>query len=186
MSSSSPPPNHPTLTLLVEPEGVGDPEKHSVDVVVVHGLNGDYKKTWADGQEPPWISTALSKAVPKIKGFRQYPSVFDENVPIIFIGHCLGGVLIQELIWVANHDMDYLRIAARTRLLVLFGTPEVSGKEWDDVILKITLATTESEDCIPQRRDEYEILAICEGKPVPNLGYIGTKIFPGSSAPRKD
>ena len=81
-------------------------------MVVVHGLNGDYKKTWADGQEPPWISTALSKAVPKarvmsfdysataepgtgivdpeglrrvayellsqIKGFRQYPSVFDE------------------------------------------------------------------------------------------------------------
>lgn len=80
---------------------------------------------------------------------------------------------------------------------MLFGTPEVSGKEWDDVVLKITLATTESEDCIPQRRDEvrkaltnvspslittterfrtfgdqYEILAICEGKPVPNLGYI--------------
>jgi len=36
-------------------------------VVVVHGLNGDYKKTWADGQEPPWISTALPKAVPKAR-----------------------------------------------------------------------------------------------------------------------
>ncbi|RPA91644.1 hypothetical protein L873DRAFT_1713186, partial [Choiromyces venosus 120613-1] len=96
-------------------------------VVVVHGLNGDFKKTWADGQEPPWISTALSKAVPKarimsfdynattdsetrivgpeglrrvayellsqIRGLRLYPN----NVPIIFIGHCLGGVLIQEV-----------------------------------------------------------------------------------------
>lgn len=80
---------------------------------------------------------------------------------------------------------------------MLFGTPEVSGKEWDDVVLKISLATTESEDSIPQRcdgmrkalanvspslittterfrtfGDQYEVLAICEGKAVPNLGYI--------------
>ncbi|RPA91643.1 hypothetical protein L873DRAFT_293949 [Choiromyces venosus 120613-1] len=103
--------------------------------------------------------------------------------------------------------MEYLRIAARTRLLVLFGTPEVSGEEWEDVVLNITLATTESEESIPQRRDsvkkalknaspsrittterfrtfgeQYEVLAIYGGKPVPNLGYIGTEFFPGLSA----
>ncbi|KAI5840345.1 hypothetical protein BZA05DRAFT_267123, partial [Tricharina praecox] len=77
-----------------------------------------------------------------------------ENTPLVFVGHNLGGVLIKELLWVANHEKDYLRIAANTKLLIFFGAPHCPEDHdvWLDLVFGITLASTEAEPFISSRR----------------------------------
>lgn len=71
------------------------------------------------------------------------------TVPLIFICHSLGGLVVKELLCIANQDHEgpYFPIAMRTENLIFFGTPHQadSGSSWDDLLFDIALASTEGD-----------------------------------------
>ncbi|CAN9235268.1 unnamed protein product [Alternaria alternata] len=93
----------------------------TVDIVAVHGLNGEPFKTWSDGDHF-WLQDFLPKAIPssRIFTFGYTADVFSRNDmdildcarsllagldshrtdgvelrPLVFIGHSLGGIVIK-------------------------------------------------------------------------------------------
>ncbi|KAA8909382.1 hypothetical protein FN846DRAFT_615316 [Sphaerosporella brunnea] len=84
-----------------------------------------------------------------------------ETSPIVFMGHNLGGVIIKELLWVANNMEIYFPVAASTKLLVFFGTPhfleEPKDCSWMDLMFALTLAS----NC-PAREDRQIFTALIQ------------------------
>ncbi|KIW33370.1 uncharacterized protein PV07_00227 [Cladophialophora immunda] len=129
--------------------------EHSYDlsVVAVHGLGGDFYRTWAsrDSQKQTlWLSQLLPEDLPGARiysfGYDSAPT-FSRSVtgirdaandllqslmsltkkwpakPIIFICHSLGGIVVKQAMIMA-HEFDYFADVLRaTRLIVFMGTP---------------------------------------------------------------
>ncbi|KIW92815.1 uncharacterized protein Z519_06664 [Cladophialophora bantiana CBS 173.52] len=126
---------------------------YELSVVAVHGLGGDFYRTWAsrDSQKPTlWLSQLLPKELPGARiysfGYESAPT-FSRSVtgisdaandllhglkslteqwpakPIIFICHSLGGIIVKQAMIMA-HEFDYFADVLRaTRLIVFMGTP---------------------------------------------------------------
>ncbi|KAF8249829.1 hypothetical protein K440DRAFT_188013 [Wilcoxina mikolae CBS 423.85] len=67
------------------------------------------------------------------------------NLPLIFLCHSLGGLIVKELMCIANDDSFYFSIAARTEHLIFFGTPHqnTDSSSWETLLFDIALACTE-------------------------------------------
>jgi tetratricopeptide (TPR) repeat protein/pimeloyl-ACP methyl ester carboxylesterase len=122
------------------------------DVVFLHGVNGDYRKTWTDDQTNAFLPELLGKDQPDIGiwslDYEASPSRWfggstmpltdrATNVlhqlevndigtkPVIFITHSMGGLVVK---WTLRHARDYgnpnwTQIIDSTRGIVFFGTP---------------------------------------------------------------
>ncbi|KAK0716523.1 hypothetical protein B0T21DRAFT_454319 [Apiosordaria backusii] len=56
--------------------------------------------------------------------------------PILFIAHCLGGIIVKQALHTAHYERDYSRIAKETAGIFFFGTPHLSSSKdkWDHLV----------------------------------------------------
>ncbi|MCY3884201.1 MAG: alpha/beta hydrolase [Gammaproteobacteria bacterium] len=127
-------------------------ESSVVDVVFVHGLKGQARKTWSnegdDGFWPAWLVSDLEKVSVYTL---DYPiSVFEKRAkkemdlyeraanvleilsgfgigkrPIVFVAHSLGGLLVKQILRKATEsdDEDWCQVAASTQMVFFIATP---------------------------------------------------------------
>jgi hypothetical protein len=43
--------------------------------------------------------------------------------PLVFVGHCLGGLVVKQAICFANSEAEFASIASATKAIIFFGTP---------------------------------------------------------------
>lgn len=125
-----------------------------LDIVFIHGLNGDFRDTWAsneyDGFWPEWIAAdnpnyfvwSYSYPASPSSWSGHTTSIFDRahsfhsdllaedcgHVPIVFIAHSLGGLIVKQLLrnamdLYAEDDRYSDPIVKHTAGVVFFGTP---------------------------------------------------------------
>ncbi|KAN0086965.1 hypothetical protein V8E54_000653 [Elaphomyces granulatus] len=124
-----------------------------VDLVAVHGLNGDAKQTWTHGKTNAlWLQDFLPQDVKNIRvmsfGYNASAALgnttatiadhakdllgcmvdkreeADEKTrPIIFVGHSVGGVVIKQALFQAKIEPQYQTISEATVGIIFLGTP---------------------------------------------------------------
>ncbi|CAO2658177.1 Nn.00g074370.m01.CDS01 [Neocucurbitaria sp. VM-36] len=132
-----------------------------VDIVAIHGLNGDAYSTWEHENGTLWLRDLLPSALPGSRVFTYgYPSqlffsrsvaslrdysqrllsslidvcIGDAQRPIIFVCHSLGGIVCKQAIVLAHEeDHRYGRILAATSSIVFFGTPHRGAQGIADI-----------------------------------------------------
>ncbi|KAE8451761.1 hypothetical protein EG329_003218 [Mollisiaceae sp. DMI_Dod_QoI] len=197
-------------------------------VITVHGLHRTYSDTWleeqSDGSPTSWLDELPRFSVGiRVLTYASTLNFSDQNIldkctlhraatafleaiskkveakkSLVFLCHNVGGVLVKEMLWIANHNKKYIDIACATRLLVFFGTPDVCS-DWDDVLTRIVLATTDSSTTEGAKsrqaeirevvrkgaatlkatslrfqmiNNQYDIMAISEGLPTAGIGIV--------------
>ncbi|KAI0867936.1 hypothetical protein GGS24DRAFT_483831 [Hypoxylon argillaceum] len=149
------------LRVIYDPEieGKGVAE---VDLVLVHGFGGDYIDTWTSKQGdssvfwPKDLLLAEKKqprtrilsfgydagqmVVASIRSYAQSMLSFlndqregIESRPVVFLGHCLGGLIVKQAMRFAENDSSFNSIISATRSIMFFGTPHGGGdkKDWE-------------------------------------------------------
>lgn len=126
------------------------------DVIFVHGLTGDAKKTWSTESNgefwPCWIKDELEHlniytlgypaslfakwAKKEMDMFERAGNVLEHMTaieigtrPVIFVTHSLGGILAKILLRKAfsSEEEDYKKIASLTRLVIFLATPHTGA-----------------------------------------------------------
>jgi len=128
--------------------------KHiQVDLVAVHGLDGDAKQTWTHRETNAlWLQDFLPQDVQNIRvmsfGYNASAAfgnttatIIDHakdlltclvdkreeedetNRPIIFVGHSLGGIVIKQALFQAKIEPQYQAISEATVGIIFLGTP---------------------------------------------------------------
>ncbi|KAH6636028.1 hypothetical protein F5144DRAFT_508141, partial [Chaetomium tenue] len=128
----------------------------TVDLVLVHGLDGDATESWTwrdKDSEVFWPRELLPEERPRTRvlSFSYNAKSFHNNTdatirdsarsllallnvrrrkiadpasrPLIFVGHCLGGLVIKQALCFAHSEAEYGTIAAATKGIIFFGTP---------------------------------------------------------------
>ncbi|TLD25152.1 hypothetical protein PspLS_05891 [Pyricularia sp. CBS 133598] len=104
------------------------------DIVAVHGLNGDARKTWTDPESGSfWLEDFLPE---RAKTARIMTFGYDSKVafskskggasrrPLIFVAHSLGGIVVKKaLIMAYMEHVNYGDIVDSTIGIVFMGTP---------------------------------------------------------------
>ncbi|KAM0796954.1 hypothetical protein BDR22DRAFT_892704 [Usnea florida] len=141
------------LEILYPKPGDAEPDPFVVDIVAVHGLNGDPTDTWKPSSSKDfWLRDFLPFDV---KGARVMTygynadvvfgnttadvwdhaksllgSLIDEREseeeskrPLIFICHSLGGIIVKQALVWAHREPRYRAIKDHTLGIVFFGTP---------------------------------------------------------------
>ncbi|KAI0423013.1 hypothetical protein F5X98DRAFT_323549 [Xylaria grammica] len=151
------PVNELQLSVVYDPEeeGRGIAE---VDLVLVHGFGGDFMGTWTykeAGHNVFWPRDLLLLKQPRtrilsfgydagetttatIRDNARTMLVYldcqrdDESRPIIFLGQCLGGLIVRQAMCFAKRESVYNSIASATQSIMFFGTPHGGGdkKGW--------------------------------------------------------
>lgn len=126
-------------------------ESFGVDIIAIHGLNGDPYKTWTDSETQRfWLGDLLPDDIPGARIFTYgYPShllcstsrarisdfaetllahlesrrVANEQRPIIFVAHSLGGIVCKRALIMAKENPAYHDIVSNTIGILFFGTP---------------------------------------------------------------
>ena len=126
-------------------------ESFGVDIIAIHGLNGDPYKTWTDHEtQCLWLRDLLPDDIPGARIFTYgYPShvlcststagvsdyagvllthiesrrVANEQRPIIFVAHSLGGIVCKRALIMAKENPTHQNIIANTVGILFFGTP---------------------------------------------------------------
>ncbi|KAK4199523.1 hypothetical protein QBC40DRAFT_176104, partial [Triangularia verruculosa] len=149
--------------VLHEPTGAqAKSNTPAVDVVLVHGLDGDPIKTWTEPDSGVlWPKTLLPEKFPgaRVMSFGYNADMYlnrskagiranaeallaslngrrrgDPNRPIVFVAHCLGGLIVKQLLSFANHDPErHGVIGTSTRGILFLGTPNnaVDKEQWE-------------------------------------------------------
>ncbi|KAI1127148.1 hypothetical protein F5Y10DRAFT_243265 [Nemania abortiva] len=156
------------LGLKVIYDPVKDTKNYSsdVDLVLVHGFGGDPFETWTyqeDGTSVFWPEDLLIEETPQTRilsfgyevGERIVGTIRDyartlivylnsqrgddaKTRPIVFLGHCLGGLIIKQALRFAAKETRYNSIAVATKSIMFFGTPHNGGdkKGWLEIAKK--------------------------------------------------
>lgn len=126
-------------------------EFFGVDIIAIHGLNGDPYKTWTDSETPCfWLGDLLPDEIPGARIFTYgYDShllcsksrarisdfaetllahlesrrVANEKRPMIFVAHSLGGIVCKRALIMAKENPAYHDIVSNTIGILFFGTP---------------------------------------------------------------
>ncbi|KAI1173092.1 hypothetical protein F4777DRAFT_467482 [Nemania sp. FL0916] len=132
-----------------------------IDLVLVHGFGGDFMETWtskegdskvfwptdlllANRQQPPTriLSFGYDAGELVVASIRSYArsllAFLDdlregiENRPVIFLGHCLGGLIVKQAMRFAENEKVFQSIILATKEIMFFGTPHGGGdkQEW--------------------------------------------------------
>ncbi|CZR53779.1 uncharacterized protein PAC_03660 [Phialocephala subalpina] len=144
-----------SITVLSE-ESRSDPgarPKFSLDIIAVHGLNGDPLRTWTEPKSQKlWLRDFLPLDLPGSRvmsfgynatpafenttaGIREHARTLlttlieireesnDDNRPLVFIGHSLGGLVIKQALILAQDETFYMSIYNNLQGVIFFGTP---------------------------------------------------------------
>ncbi|RDL41952.1 Uncharacterized protein BP5553_01931 [Venustampulla echinocandica] len=143
------------LTVLYPPDGVGVSVALTltVDIVFVHGLNGDATGSWTNPDTKAfWPKDFLPSDIPDARvmtfGYNAdaafgnttadivdhakdlLSSLIDKREeehenqrPIIFIAHSLGGIVVKQALVSARIESQYSPICEHTTGIIFFGTP---------------------------------------------------------------
>ncbi|KAI0970859.1 Alpha/Beta hydrolase protein [Xylaria arbuscula] len=152
------------LHVLATPK---DNETHKLDIVAVHGLNGHWLDTWTNkpGSSNTWLADLLPLKLPgcRVMSYEYDASVksmavgtvrdvarnmFGEfkdkrdgvDIPIVFIAHSLGGIVIKEALVLAEQGQaDFPNMTKHTKGIVFFGTPHrgADAANWAMLVIKI-------------------------------------------------
>lgn len=123
----------------------------SIDIIFVHGLTGDPKKTWSSSADefwPEWLKTDLPYASIYTLGYpaslfekwaKKEMDLFERSThvlemfaangigkkPIAFIAHSLGGILVKMILRKAcdAEDEDWKSVGDKTQLVHFMSTP---------------------------------------------------------------
>ncbi|KAL7267085.1 hypothetical protein RUND412_010342 [Rhizina undulata] len=124
----------------------------NVDIVAMHGLNGDPYKTWTAQNGNFWLASFLPKEIPHARIFTygyaskahfsdssQKVEDFAKNLlhrlsqkrmhenekrrPIIFICHSLGGIVIKKALILAYAAKEYADLRNSVYGIIFMGTP---------------------------------------------------------------
>ncbi|KAH8769122.1 hypothetical protein F5883DRAFT_714206 [Diaporthe sp. PMI_573] len=128
-------------------------ESSNLDIVLVHGLNGDSYTTWTE-DTVFWPHDLLPNVLPKarIMTFGYNANLFVEtgcgdihdfaetlisevlmersgceSRPLVFIGHSMGGLVIKRALVIAKTKPRFEVVLESTRLLVFMGTPHAGS-----------------------------------------------------------
>ncbi|GAP92934.1 putative ankyrin repeat domain protein [Rosellinia necatrix] len=167
--------NQPSECLRIIRTPPGDGGSTFVNVIALHGLHSTFAKTWHDkgndGALSPWLArlpfAARIFAYDNPMSFSSKHGLLDQSAlaasatallveisekieveaerPLVFLCDNMAGVLVKELLWIANHDSRYLKFSLATRAVVFFNTPEILHRLQDD-ILRLALVSTDSGD----------------------------------------
>ena len=126
------------------------------DVVFIHGLTGDSRKTWSNGKPdgfwPEWLQrdvkqvSVYSLSYParilkkpfngEMDIHEQAANVLEQLAgfgigerPIVFVSHSLGGILVKTILRKSSdtNDQDWGVIADATRLVFFIATPHLGS-----------------------------------------------------------
>ncbi|KAI0532178.1 hypothetical protein GGR58DRAFT_507688 [Xylaria digitata] len=149
------PVNELQLSVIYDPEEEGQGVAE-VDLVLVHGFGGDFMGTWTSAEGNVfWPRDLLLQKQPRtrilsfgydagetttatIRDNARTMLVYlecqrdDESRPIVFLGQCLGGLIIRQAMCFAKRERTYRSIASATKSIMFFGTPHGGGdrKGW--------------------------------------------------------
>ncbi|KAI5926193.1 ankyrin repeat-containing domain protein [Camillea tinctor] len=169
--------------------GTGDDDKvPSIDIIAVHGLNGESYRPWISGpvasqngsqdesqDESTGLLDELGSLVDRacVMTFAHKLSTWDrngilsedtieqtardllhslaekrekyqsQNVPIAFIGHSFGGIIVKKALVMAKTNNDWIDIAESCNKLIFFSTPHRSSNSlsWEDLLQNILVAS---------------------------------------------
>ncbi|KAE8441039.1 hypothetical protein EG329_006076 [Mollisiaceae sp. DMI_Dod_QoI] len=154
-----------------------------LDIVLVHGINGHYINTWKAADCTIWPVELLSEQLPEIRvmsyGYRgtyndtisvatsfdhgqsllsllidKRKAAHEEVRPIIFVGHSLGGIIIKQMLLIANANSDsraqnvILSTYGVVRILVIFfSTPHngINSDKWGQFV-QIIIKNTKPDE----------------------------------------
>ncbi|KAI9764687.1 MAG: hypothetical protein M1839_005787 [Geoglossum umbratile] len=131
---------------------VGRREPSKVDIVAVHGLNGDATRSWtsrisgaywivdflpldipgarvmtfeydADAAFGNSAAGVLNHAKELLSGLADKREEAELQRPIIFIAHSFGGIVVKQALVQASVETRYKNICERTVGIIFFGTP---------------------------------------------------------------
>ncbi|KAK3346993.1 hypothetical protein B0T25DRAFT_584069 [Lasiosphaeria hispida] len=144
------------------PPGINAPKCSTVNVILVHGLDGHYEDTWRVGSQDgtlwPSDKNFLPSYLPDARVFSwSYNASInglgkmsdhalslltslcdrfeDEDTPtrpLLFVCHSSGGVLVKLALWLAFNDMERYEAVARSICGVVFFSTPHSGLKPDD------------------------------------------------------
>ncbi|KAK4171598.1 hypothetical protein QBC36DRAFT_391019 [Triangularia setosa] len=131
-----------------------------LDLVLIHGLNGDPIETWRhQGSKKLWPQELLPDARPntRVLSYGYNGDIYLNNSaanirdmarsilsnldtrresnskrPIIFVAHCLGGLIIKQALCFARAEPQFYDIGLSTKAVFFFGTPHSGAdkKDW--------------------------------------------------------
>ncbi len=137
-------------------------ETYEVDIVAIHGLNGSAFGTWTHENATFWLKDLLAKDVHGARIFTyKYPShvLFSKSKatteeyaktllvdlkdnrngpgqdqrPIIFIAHSLGGIVCKQALIIAQQDPSFTTLLDHTDGIIFFGTPHRGARTSADI-----------------------------------------------------
>ncbi|MGA5324570.1 S1 RNA-binding domain-containing protein [Streptomyces griseoincarnatus] len=121
-----------------------------LDVVFLHGLDGDPLKTWTAGEDafwPGWLAEDVPGAAVWSAGYDAWSSGWRGGAmpledrfinvlaalkverigerPLVFVTHSMGGLIVKEALLHAayDHDSEFASFALMTKAVVFLGTP---------------------------------------------------------------
>ncbi|KFA48816.1 hypothetical protein S40293_01512 [Stachybotrys chartarum IBT 40293] len=149
------------------PSGNNDP----VDLVFVHGLQGNLRGTWKQvGTHEPWFCNpdflgSLKNTV-RVLSFGYDASVFGEVAdtriidhanallrnlvlrrldcperPLIFIAHSLGGLVVKKAIVLCPSNRNWADIKSSTKSIVFMGTPHMGAEQAEKLVTIQTITS---------------------------------------------
>ncbi|KAK3305960.1 Alpha/Beta hydrolase protein [Chaetomium strumarium] len=123
----------------------------TLDVVLIHGLNGDYLKTWLHSATGVcWPRDLLPAVLPsaRVLSFTYSADIYGntsvtgirgnanallarlrdrreraDGRPIVFVAHSLGGIILKQALYLSQHDRRFHGLLDATRGLIFYGTP---------------------------------------------------------------
>ncbi|KAL8400455.1 hypothetical protein RB594_000734 [Gaeumannomyces avenae] len=142
------------IEILHDPDSQG--LTATFDLVLVHGLNGDYLTTWThEATKICWPRDLLPSELPnaRVLSFAYNADVYgntsvagirgnaqamlarlrdlrddrDFRKPIIFVAHSLGGIVLKQALYAAKTDSRYQHLLSATHGFLLYGTPHLGA-----------------------------------------------------------
>ena len=163
---------------LVAGHGISNPV---ADVIFVSGLHADWRSTWcsATDRNVLWPRDLLPDELPTARilcfsyvgllsepnvapisrrlrdALSQYLRERERDVPIVFVAHSLGGLILQEAIYLEPKDSDPL-LLPHLRGICLLGTPRFRDEtKWNTFSRFIASQTDAKEVVAPSAISEY-------------------------------
>ena len=130
-------------------------DKAEVDIIFVHGLNGSPRHTWCNSdQSIVWPTEFLPQELPSARifyyGYNVLSHVWDLNdglssefdvflqrlqtsreerqIPIVFIAHSLGGLIVRDALCREHHDPK-IGVLDHIRWVCFLGTPNFASED---------------------------------------------------------
>ncbi|KAN0110209.1 hypothetical protein V8E51_006596 [Hyaloscypha variabilis] len=129
----------------------------ALDIIALHGLNGNQLTTWTDPKtQALWLRDFLPKDVKArvmvfgydakaafgdgVAGVKEHARgllgalgekrgrSFEAKRPLIFVGHSLGGLVIKQALVIAEQETLYKQIYNSTLGIIFFGTPHQGSR----------------------------------------------------------